>query len=342
MPTGEGYANVGGVSCGQRTFATDPRSYGEVSRTVDLEPRRQSIREHLEELISSRSFRRSERLRCFLRFIVENWLENPGTTVKEYGIATEVYGRPPSFDPRFDPIVRVEARRLRAKLNEYYGAEGRNDALEISLPSGTYVPSIRVRPGRARMLGLSTEPAAAGIALEPFAVFGVGEREADFSRGLWEELLHALYVQGLQVYACGLRVIPGDLLSSDESRPSTALLSLEGSIRWCGNELRVSARLKCSADHAIIWSQTYTREVGDTLAVQESIAAAIALAIRRETDHREYSLGGGASRRCTPLTSDASEERAVLNVGRILPVADCGAPPVGNRDVLDPPMFRRV
>jgi hypothetical protein len=84
----------------------------------------QAVREHLLRITESKAFRRSERLRIFLRFAVEQWLEAPAETMKEYRIGTEVYGRLASFDPRSDPIVRVEARRLRAKLKEYYKSEG--------------------------------------------------------------------------------------------------------------------------------------------------------------------------------------------------------------------------
>ena len=78
------------------------------------------IRAELDRIVSSNVFARSDRMKRFLTFAVEQSLSSDGTPVKEYTIALAVYDKPDSFDPRIDPIVRVEASRLRAKLREYY------------------------------------------------------------------------------------------------------------------------------------------------------------------------------------------------------------------------------
>lgn len=93
-------------------------------------PRQQSpqpsgVREQLEKILRWESFARAGRLSRFLRFAVEQVLENPVPVLKEYVIAVEVFDKPKDFDPRLDPIVRVEARRLRARLREYYESEGK-------------------------------------------------------------------------------------------------------------------------------------------------------------------------------------------------------------------------
>src|SRR5262249_16475247 len=101
------------------------------------------IREHLSNILTSEIFVRSERLSRFLGYVVGTTLEGRGDEINEYSIGVEVYDRPTAFDPRIDSTVRVEAGRLRAKLREYYEAEGRDSAIRIQLPKGSYSPSFR-------------------------------------------------------------------------------------------------------------------------------------------------------------------------------------------------------
>lgn len=103
-------------------------------------PQRAEVLAAVERVASSATFQRSERLRKFLRFIVESTLDGRSEELKEYLIGVEVFGKGPSFDPRLDSAVRVEARRLRGKLEEYYQREGAGDAVRIRLPKGGYVP----------------------------------------------------------------------------------------------------------------------------------------------------------------------------------------------------------
>src|SRR6266571_130746 len=98
------------------------------------------VRVNLEKAIASSPFATADRLRRFLRYIIEKSLAGEADVLKEYPIGVEVYGRKPDFDPRVDAIVRVEASRLRGKLREYYEAAGREDPIRIELPKGTYVP----------------------------------------------------------------------------------------------------------------------------------------------------------------------------------------------------------
>lgn len=107
----------------------------------------ESIRAQLEKILAAEAFSHSERLPRFLRFAVEQELDGHGAELKEYQIGTEVFDRQTSYDPRIDPIVRVEAGRLRSKLKEFYSAEGRNDLILIDLPKGSYVPVFHKRPG---------------------------------------------------------------------------------------------------------------------------------------------------------------------------------------------------
>src|ERR1019366_7279210 len=90
-----------------------------------------AIRSELDRILRSRVFIHSHRIRRFLQFVVDECLQAQQHRLKEYLIGLEVFNRQESFDPRVDSIVRVEARRLRAKLEEYYQTEGRDDEIRI-------------------------------------------------------------------------------------------------------------------------------------------------------------------------------------------------------------------
>lgn len=101
----------------------------------------EAIREALERILTSADFSASERNRRFLRYVVEETLSGRADRIKGYSIAVAVFDRDESFDPQVDPIVRIEAGRLRRSLNHYYLTDGQNDAIRITIPKGTYVPT---------------------------------------------------------------------------------------------------------------------------------------------------------------------------------------------------------
>ena len=103
----------------------------------------EAVQKQLDEVLKSRGFARNQRLSGFLRFIVERHLEGRDRELKESVIGIEVFGRKPDYDPKLDPIVRTEARRLRARLNDYYKREGAQAVVMIDLPKGGYVPAVR-------------------------------------------------------------------------------------------------------------------------------------------------------------------------------------------------------
>src|ERR1700758_3319559 len=108
-------------------------------------PSAQEIRAALEHVVASDVMRSSPQLTAFLRFIVEAVLEGNSDRIKGYVIAVEVLKRGEQFNPQIDPIVRVEATRLRRTLERYYASEGAGDLVVITLPRGTYVPTFTRR-----------------------------------------------------------------------------------------------------------------------------------------------------------------------------------------------------
>ena len=107
------------------------------------DPKHSGVRAQLERILASATFRQVDRLKRFLSFVVTEAVEGRGDQLKEYAIGVEVFDKESSFDPRADPIVRVQARRLRTRLMRYYRDEGRHGELLIELPKGGYAPTFK-------------------------------------------------------------------------------------------------------------------------------------------------------------------------------------------------------
>jgi Tol biopolymer transport system component len=110
---------------------------------------RETVQAALERVLASATFRGAERSRTLLRFIVEQTLEGKADRLKDYTLGAEALGRGDQFDPRTDPIARVEASRLRSRLDVYYATDGASDPVRISLPKGAYVPVFETRATEA-------------------------------------------------------------------------------------------------------------------------------------------------------------------------------------------------
>src|ERR1700733_16102266 len=94
----------------------------------------------LSRILATPAFIRSPRLAEFLRYVVEQRGAGRTDAPKELEIGARVFGKPLDYDPRIDPVVRVQARLLRFKLHEYYETAGKNDPVRIDLPKGSYLP----------------------------------------------------------------------------------------------------------------------------------------------------------------------------------------------------------
>ena len=106
---------------------------------------RELLLEQINRLVGSHALHGSESLCKLLRYLAKHAVDHPGTPIKEFQIATEVFGRSADFDPQLDSMVRVQAGRLRSKLTEYYSADGLEDPIVVELPKGTYVLSFHHR-----------------------------------------------------------------------------------------------------------------------------------------------------------------------------------------------------
>ncbi|HWZ31116.1 MAG TPA: tetratricopeptide repeat protein [Bryobacteraceae bacterium] len=236
----------------------------------------ESIRAQTRKIIASRTLVRSERLARFLEFTVSESLAGNTDQLKEFVIGVEVFDRKQDYDPRLDPIVRVEARRLRMKLKKYYETEGRSDALRIEYPKGSYAPAIRITDHAERT---DTSKSRRGIAVLPFS-HSANEECEYFTDGLTEEMIASLTkVNGLRVVAWNsslrLKGTPRDYARVGEQLQVDVVL--EGSVRLAGpNTLRIAVQLVWVSDGSYLWTETFERPLQEVFSVRDAIAAEVA------------------------------------------------------------------
>jgi serine/threonine-protein kinase len=249
-----------------------------------------AIREHLAKLLSNSSIGGAERLSGLLRFIVEETLHGRQAQLKEMRLGLEVFRRKvDSYDPAFDPIVRVQMGRLRAKLRAYYSGAGARDGIRIDVPVGSYVPvfSTVATGAQAAPAPMLTQPAeeAERVAVLPIVNMSADQENQYFCDGLTEELInHLAQVRHLRVVARTSSFQFRD--ASRDIREVGRLLDvskiLEGSVRKSGNRIRVTVQLINVADGCHVWSERYERDLDDIFAIHEHISTAVQHALQRE------------------------------------------------------------
>jgi TolB-like protein len=239
----------------------------------------EAIHAELDRILLSATFIRSKRLGRFLRFTVEQCLEGRQNSLKEYLVGVEVFNKMETFDPRIDSIVRVEARRLRSKLERYYQNEGREDQVVVQFRKGSYVPMIMTREqyqahGYAEG-AVHSRTGKKSIAVSRFTNLGVDPAYGFFCSGITEDVVSALTkLPNFKVVARNSGLPGGEEVKAD--------YVLEGSVRKQGERLRISAQLIDTSSSVYIWSETYERDLSDAFAVQDEISRSIVTSLRSE------------------------------------------------------------
>jgi TolB-like protein/Tfp pilus assembly protein PilF len=176
----------------------------------------QAVRAQLERILASTPFAGSHRSQRFLRYVVDNSLDDAHESLKEYAIAIDVFERDSSYDPSIDATVRVEAGRLRSRLREYYADAGRNDPLVIDMPKGGYRatfvarPPVESLPTQGAQLGDTAPAPAAPMPPVVLPTSATPENRGGISRNV---LRWGLVLVGV------LCLIPGWILLRRSSRP---------------------------------------------------------------------------------------------------------------------------
>jgi adenylate cyclase len=212
------------------------------------EPFAQEVRAHLERVLRSPHFDGSTRSREFLHYVVEEVLAGRAAYLKQAAIAVEVFGRKPDFDAVIDPIVRVQAGRLRRSLERYYLLSGDTDAIHIELPKGSYAPVFQVTSDMPDACANTSEPASSWptVVVYPFVLHS--SRDEASATQLREELTAELGRYGI-VHV----VRPGDA-SGGQAASATARFELHGIAREAACGSVFAARLVDRSSGQQIWA----------------------------------------------------------------------------------------
>lgn len=251
----------------------------------------------LDRLLESKLFRDTTRMKRFLRYVTEEVLEGRGARLKGYTIGVEVFDRPDDFDPQADTIVRVQAGRLRRRLDLFYADEGADDPVRFTIPKGRYAPCFEFRAPRstsqdhesssvAPLKLVEPKPADArpGVAVLTFEDFTQSDSPDFFAEGLTAEIVGALVqFRHLRVVVvrptAGNRTTDLDVRTIGERYDTQFVLS--GSVRRSGDVFRVAANLIDTVTGQVVFQKTYDRGYRpDTMfEIQESVASYVAAAI---------------------------------------------------------------
>lgn len=218
------------------------------------------VRRHLRAILTSDTFGRSPQARRFLEYVAEHSLTADVEALKAYTIGVNALG---ANTERSCPetTARMQASRVRRLLAKYYDTEGKEDAVQLQLPTGCYVLRVGQPPLAAMTLG------APGVVVEPLENLSEHPSDDSLARGLGERILELL------VHAEHLRVTQGDMgavIAGD--------YVLGGSLTRVGGQVRMQCTLRLPSTGATLWSERFERDLsnGDYLAVQDDVALLVA------------------------------------------------------------------
>jgi TolB-like protein len=243
----------------------------------------------LKRVLSSETFRKAPRLKRFLEYAVTALMSGQ-MPLKEYTVGLEVFDRGASFDPSLNPIVRVEALRLRKRLSAYYATEGFENPYRIDLPKGGYVPMLRVHIRNSSAREIETTNSAKRIMVLPFLFSGdSADPDRSIAAAISGQLIHLL-TQSRET-----RVV--SQITSTRHFPEMDVRKLggsfgvefiiEGSIQKMTDQYRILAALVETTHGFNLWSGSY-QSSGDVtaVAIAEQIAADSLQALNSCTSRR--------------------------------------------------------
>ena len=256
----------------------------------------ESIRAALEKVLGSRTFTTAKNLRAFLGYAVLQALDGRSDLLKEYSIGIDVFGRSDRFDPRLDPIVRVHAWKLRARLAKYYETEGAQDALQIEFHKGSYAPRFTNAAARDAYAhsspGASLPPPALSIAVLPFVARSENRADEAFCDSLTDEVISLLgRVPELRVAAqtSAFQFKQQTLDIRRIARTLNVRMVLEGSVRRYGRTRRITYQLVDASTGYQLCSDNHESETEDEQAIQREIAGRVARMLRAQFSRKSAS-----------------------------------------------------
>ncbi len=277
---------MGSDESSERTAAVDPRS----GLSHD------AIRAQLDRILGHREFQATDKMRDFLRFVVEEKLAGRAHQLKGYTIATQVFGRGDDFDPAHDPIVRIQAGRLRRALERYYLVAGGRDPIFIDIPKGRYIPQFAVHAVApiSTAVGMSAgageqlhSTAGPSVAVLPLENLTDDPDQLYFAVGLAEDLMTELSrFQDIAVVSCQRPPTGGVLPANPVELGGSigARFVLRGTVRRDPETVKVAMHLTDARSGRQVWDEDYSHpaKANHLIATQEEIARSVVAAIASE------------------------------------------------------------
>jgi TolB-like protein len=273
---------------------------------------------YVAKVLSSPYLRRSRRLAKFLSYLVAQSLER-NDPIKEYAIGIEVFGRDADFDPRLDPIVRVEARRLRAKLARYYSEGGAFDAIRIVMPARGYrltFECAHTDEFRNDWLPADRPIRPISLAVLPFVSLNTKQSSQHFADGLTDEVSFQLASSTSLNLVARTSAFCFRGQSSDVTTIGAVLNAdyiLEGSVTQEGNTARVLVEIASTESGYRLWSGRYQEQAKPVLPAQFEIASKLVSDLRPVMEMRAHMLARGSRPNNAALLALYQKGRRYLN-----------------------------
>lgn len=235
----------------------------------------QDVRAALRKILSSRKFCKAHRCTALLNYLIDRMLSHAPAAPTEHEIGVAVFGRDHmSYFTNDDPIVRVQAGRLRQRLAAYYVDEGSADPLRISIPLGSYQP----RMTRVAIPAPQPQPQPKRrpvLMFVPLACLTPDTLAQSFTFGLNDELGFRL-CRELSAYRLGAVE-----LCAPNAGGKAVTHVLEGTVRRDSARVRVSLHLRHVAEDTVVWYEQFDSPGGDSIAAQEQMADRCMQALQR-------------------------------------------------------------
>ncbi len=231
-----------------------------------LEPKESEIRAQLVQILENAEFKRSPKIARFLEYVVEETLDGKQQYLKGHTIAIEVFDKDQSFDPQIDPLVRVNAVRLRRMLHQYYSTDGLNDDVMIDIIKGSYVPQIYYTKNSDKITDdqpiLSKNSSFPCIAVLNFKNLSGNFSYGYFVDGITQEILSQLckFKELIVVASSSINLNEDQYISTKRLREVIDVCYvLSGSVRIEDDNVCINVELDDTTTHTIVWVNEYKK-----------------------------------------------------------------------------------
>ena len=245
-------------------------------------PENETIIDQLRLMQASPDFKASPQQTSLLEYVVNQTLTGNADRIKGYTVATEVFGRGPDFDQSVDPVVSIQAGRLRRALEQYYLTAGKQDPIRINIPKGTYVPTFSEQRPKDEPVGAeSVEPQNGRsiwptVLVQPLTNLTGNPNDDQLSIGLTTELTHSLcHYREIRVLEHSRRN-----QNTNSSNPDADFI-IAGNVRRDPARITVAIGLHDARKGFQIWSGKYpgNLEAAGKISFQEKVATEVAVRV---------------------------------------------------------------